>query len=445
MKTYFYRIIKYLNKLESNIAFYPTLISLFGLSFAFFMIYLESRGISKYLIEHAPILVVNNTETARSLLTTFIGGLISIMVFSFSLVMILLNQASSNFSPRLLPGLISNRRHQIILGIYNSTLLYCIFTLVSITPQGDKYQMPGFSVLLGIIFMTLSLGAFIYFIHSISQEIQVTTIMDKIFKKSQQRIEKLVAAEKQIDTDFEDTSNWNSIISAETGYMQDVSLLTLAALAEEYNIKIGIVPVKGAYILKGIPILKYKEETNDENLNTKDLESKLLEAITFSNSERIEDNYILAFKQITEIALKAMSPGINDPGTCINAIDYLTELFALRMKKKDNSFYYNEDKKALISIKTVSFEELLYNVMAALRTYCKHDIIVVQKLFIMFQYLLQQNNVLNQNYKEAIIKEVINLKNDALDNHKNTRDIEVIKSYITKLKNVNPSEYTFEV
>ncbi|WP_458628715.1 DUF2254 family protein [Winogradskyella sp. PC D3.3] len=49
----------------------------------------------------------------RSLLTTFISGLISILVISFSLVMILLNQASSNFSPRLLPGLISNRRHQI--------------------------------------------------------------------------------------------------------------------------------------------------------------------------------------------------------------------------------------------------------------------------------------------------------------------------------------------
>lgn len=409
------------------------------------MIYLESIGISKYLIEHAPILVVNNTETARSLLTTFIAGLISIMVFSFSLVMILLNQASSNFSPRVLPGLISNRRHQIILGIYNSTLLYCIFTLVSITPHGDKYQMPGFSVLLGIIFMTFSLGAFIYFIHSISQEIQVNTIMDKIFKKSKARLEKLVEAEKHIDTEFEDSSEWNSIMADTTGYMQDVNLNTLAALAEEHQLKIEIVPIKGAYILKGIPVLKYKGKPNEDMDDDQDLEESLLNTITFSNNELIEDNYILAFKQITEIALKAMSPGINDPGTCINAIDYLTELFALRMTKKDHSYYFNENEDALIHIKTVSFEELLYNVMAALRTYCRHDIIVVQKLFIMFQYLLQQNNVLNENYKQAIIKEVINLKEDAMDNHKNDRDIELIKSYISKLENINPSEYTFEV
>jgi len=355
---------------------------LIGLLFAFFMIYLESIGISKYLIEHAPILVVNNTETARSLLTTFIGGLISIMVFSFSLVMILLNQASSNFSPRLLPGLISNRRHQIILGIYNSTLLYCIFTLVSITPHGDKYQMPGFAVLLGIIFMTLSLGAFIYFIHSISQEIQVNNIMDKIFRKSKGRLEKLVKAEKHLDTDFDDTSEWECIMADTTGYMQDVSLNSLAELAKEHQLKIEIVPIKGAYILKGIPVIKYKGDIDDE------LREDLLDTITFSKNELIEDNYVLAFKQITEIALKAMSPGINDPGTCINAIDYLTELFALRMTKKDMSFYFDKDDTALIYIKTVSFEQLLYNVMAALRTYCKHDIIIVQKLFMMLQNLV---------------------------------------------------------
>lgn len=419
-----HNIVKYLNKLESNIAFYPSIISLFGLLFAFFMIYLESIGISKYLVDKAPILVVNNTETARSLLTTFIAGLISIMVFSFSLVMILLNQASSNFSPRLLPGLISNRRHQIILGIYNSTLLYCIFTLVSITPHGDKYQMPGFSVLLGIVFMTLSLGAFIYFIHSISQEIQVSTIMNKIFKKSKQRLEILIDSEKHIESDFEDSSNWQSIIANTTGYMQDVNLNALSTLAEEHNLKIEIVQIKGAYVLKGIPLLKYKGELEDEQKDT------LVETVTFSNSELIEDNYVLAFKQITEIALKAMSPGINDPGTCINAIDYLTELFALRMKKKDESYFFNDDDEPLIYIKTVSFKELLYNVMAALRTYCKHDVIIVQKLFLMLQYLLRKDDGLKNNYKESIIMEINNLKKDALDNHKNEADISAIKSYI---------------
>lgn len=437
MKKYFYNIIAYIVKLESNIAFYPTLISLFGLSFAFFMYYLESWGISGYLIENAPVLVINNTETARSLLTTFIAGLISIMVFSFSLVMILLNQASSNFSPRLLPGLISNRRHQFILGIYNSTLLYCIFTLVSITPHGDKYQLPGFSVLLAIVFMTLCLGAFIYFIHSISQQIQVGTIMDKIFDAAYERLEGLIDSEKSGKTNFPDTSGWKSVVSKKSGYFQDVSLKSLASFARENNVQIEITQIKGTYILKNIPLFTYTGDNLDE-----EAEDEVLRFFNFSKNEIVDENYVLAFKQITEIALKAMSPGINDPGTAINAIDYMTELLALRMKKRDISYVFDDDDNPFISIRTVSFEVLMYNVMAALRTYCKHDIIVVQKLFMMLEYLLEHVDVSDQIYKKTIVKEIGTLYQDAIANQKNEADLSVIKQQMNKLKTLNKSDFT---
>ncbi|MBO3098693.1 DUF2254 domain-containing protein [Gelidibacter pelagius] len=436
MKKHFYNILEYVIKLESNIAFYPSLISLAGLLFAFFMYYLESWGVSEYLVENAPILVINNIDTARDLLTTFIGGLISIMVFSFSLVMILLNQASSNFSPRLLPGLISNRRHQVILGIYNSTLLYCIFTLVSITPHGDKYQLPGFSVLLAIIFMTVCLAAFIYFIHSISQQIQVGTIMDKIFDKANERLSALIDNEKTTEIEFPDTSNWKTVVCQKSGYFQDVSLNSLAEFAKERKIKVEIVQIKGTYILKELPLLKYSGAELDE-----DATDLVLDSFHFSKNELIEENYVLAFKQITEIAVKAMSPGINDPGTAINAIDYMTELFALRMKKRDSSFLFDDDDNAYLSIKTVSFEDLMYSVMAALRTYCKHDIIVVQKLFMMLEFLLQHADTCDQHYKKTIMKEIKNLYQDAVENQTNDMDLSIIESRMAKMKSLNQSDF----
>ena len=437
MKKQFYNILDHIVKLAGNIAFYPTLISLGGLLFAFFMYYLESWGISKYLIDNAPLLVINNTETARSLLTTFIGGLISIMVFSFSLVMILLNQASSNFSPRLLPGLISNRRHQIILGIYNSSLLYCIFTLVSITPEGDKYQLPGFSVLLAIIFMTFCLGAFIYFIHSISQQIQVGTILDNIFDDANDRLSRLIKNEKSIEAKFPNTSEWRIVVAKKSGYFQDVSLKSVASFAKERKVKIEISQIKGTYILKHLPLLSFSGADLDE-----DAIDELLDYFNFSKNELVEENYVLAFKQITEIALKAMSPGINDPGTAINAIDYLTDLFALRMQKRDSSYLFDDEDDAYVSIKTVSFEVLMYNVMAALRTYCKHDIIVIQKLFMMLEYLLQYDNSVDPIYKKTINKEIQNLYQDAITNQNNEADLAVIKGQMTKLKSLNESDIT---
>lgn len=436
MKKRFYNIFEEIIKLEGNIAFYPSLISLFGLGFAFFMYYAESWGISGYLLDNAPVLVINNTVTARDLLTTFIGGLISIMVFSFSLVMILLNQASSNFSPRLLPGLISNKRHQIILGIYNSSLLYCIFTLVSITPHGDKYQLPGFSVLLAIIFMTVCLAAFIYFIHSISQQIQVGTIMDRIFHEAKERLQMLIDNEKQAEVHFPDSSDWKEITSKNSGYFQHVSLKALGEFAKEKNIKIDIVQIKGTFILRNLPLFKY----DGANLTDDDC-SKVLDYFHFSKNERVEENYVLAFKQITEIALKAMSPGINDPGTTINAIDYLTDLFIMRMGKRDQSYLFKDNDSPYVRIKTVNFKDLMYYVMAALRTYSKHDIIVVQKLFMMLKYLLIEVQPVDASYSETVSKEIQILYEDALKNQSNEADLSTIKDYMRQIKLAVPSAF----
>jgi uncharacterized membrane protein len=150
--------------------------------------------------------------------------------------------------------------------------------------------------------------------------------------------------------------------------------------------------------------------------------------ISFARGELVEDNYTLAFKQITEIAVKAMSPGINDPGTAINAIDYLTDLFALRMQKQDNGIILH-DEKANLRIAVVTFKELLFNVMASLRTYCKHDPIMVAKLLWMMKYL--QNQPAAEKSYRIIIKEEIKI---LLEQAKKYFDTETGVSTIEKMR-----------
>ena len=148
--------------------------------------------------------------------------------------------------------------------------------------------------------------------------------------------------------------------------------------------------------------------------------------ISFARGELVNDNYILAFKQITEIAVKAMSPGVNDPGTAINAIDYLTDLFALRMQKIDNGVIV-QDEKALLKIAVVSFKELLYNVMASLRTYCKHDPIMVEKLLWMLKYL-QEQPVALENYHPAVDEEIKILLKQAKGAFDSKKDVKAIQN-----------------
>jgi uncharacterized membrane protein len=425
MKQLFFRFLEFIKNLQNKIAFYPAVFGIFGILFAFIMMYLEEKGISKYLLEHAPLLVVQNGNTALVILSAFISGLISMIVFSFSMVMLLLSQASSNFSPRLLPGLISDKNHQIILGIYLATILYCILTLFSIQPTGDQYQMPGFSVLLGILGTIISISAFIYFIHNISQSIQINTILEHVFKSAKNLLQTLIEKESEPNSVFPSSKDWYEYHSERSGHLQDISVSLLIDICVKEDIKLRILPVKGQFILTGIPLFKSNKKLEDE------IVKEISAGLGFSRSEHVEDNYVLAFKQITEIIIKAMSPGINDPGTAINGIDYLTELFALRLKKKDLSII-SHNNKAYIKVSTVKFEELLYNVMASIRTYCKHDIILIQKLLLMFKYLKTQN-VEKQSYLDCIDTEAKTLLCDVKQAVTNQRDIDTALKMVKKL------------
>lgn len=427
MKKIIRRTIAFFNAIKSKIAFYPALLALVGIGLALLMMSIEQSDVSSIMKEFVPQLIIENGDTALTILSVCIGGLISMMVFSFSMVMLLLSQASSNFSPRLLPGLISDKTHQIILGLYLATILYNIFVLFSVEPDENSYSLPGLAILIGITFTLICLCAFIYFIHNISQSIQINNILDDIFDKSLKRLSKIIRDEKDTPSDdsdaFEDTSNWYSYSAKKCGYLQNISIQNVLNFCKNHDIKIYITQPKGFFVQSNGHFIKTNKELEEKSLN------ELYSYINFSRSELVEDNYILAFKQITEIAVKAMSPGINDPGTAVNSIDYLTELFALRLKKSDNSIYFL-DNELYLKIATVDFSELIYTTMASLRTYCKHDPVIVQKLLLMLNYLSEQQ-AYSKKYKECIEREIKLLIDDAKNTFERSADIDRINTLDT--------------
>jgi len=414
------RLSNFLQQIRGKIAFFPSIISLTGLMLAFFMIYLEHLNISAYLIDVAPGLVIDNTDTAKTILSTLIGGLISLTVFSFSMVMVLLSQASNNFSPRVLPGIISDEKHQVVLGLYIATILYNIFILISIEPTDNSYQTPGFSVLVGIILTVLCLASFIYFIHHISQAIQVGNILINIHKRTKSEVETIVKVQKEKSFDFPNHEHWKEYIITKSGYFYGILNNNLLDLCKEHNTKIIVQLFKGQFILDGT-IGLISEKSLEEGVK-----EKMMDTLLFSHEELIGENYIYGFRQISEIGIKAMSPGINDPGTALNTIDYLTSLFLVLMEKSE--FEYIRDNEGInwTRIKCAKFSEVLYNVMATYRQYCKHDITVMRKLMHMLRTLTL--HVVNSQQMADIELEIEQLIVDAQNSIENKRDLRKINA-----------------
>ena len=420
-------LLSFYRSVTSSIAFYPVVISIGFTFLAIIIMALDNENaLTTYLLDNMSFLVINNADTARTILSTFIAGLLSLTVFSFSMVMLILNQASSNYSPRLLPGLVANKRHQMVLGTFLGTIIYSVLILISILPDGDTYTLPGFGILLGIFFGIGCLGVFVYFIHSISQEIQIDNILKRIFERTKKQLESLRDREKE-SIKLPNTDLWSAVYSIENGYYQGINKNTLIKLTEELDTVLAITSVKGLFTLKDLPVLKSKKELSEED------KEKILSCLHYASSPIEGGNYTYGIKQIVEIAVKAMSPGINDPGTAINAIDYLTELFALRKQIEDKEYYVDGEEHLRVIQTTMTFKELLYQHLASLRQYCKHDVVLTQKLLLMLKYL---TNFPSQNKSnQDVVKDQINiLMIDAKLFIKNKEDL----SRVEELAKQNP-------
>lgn len=414
-------------RVRNSIGTYPALIALLFSMLAILLLTLETPELTARIKEKAGLLILDNADTARSLLSTLIGGVISLTVFSFSMVMILLNQASSNYSPRLLPGLISYKPHQFVLGFYIGTILFNIICLINILPGDDPYNIPGFTVLIAILLGPACLALFVFFIHSISQSIQINNILERLFRETSTSLERLHEKLQQHrmaeDSPDPPERDWFPVRNPRYGQLMTISEQDLVRLAKELDIELKLTHPRGMAVLEG-EVIAYASRALEE-----DEENKILRLLYFGNQEIITNNFLFGFKQLTEILLKAMSPGINDPGTAMDALDYLIDLVRKRVGMGDVLSIADKEERPRLHLKIVAFEDLVYFCFSAIRTYIAHDPLLVQKMLGGIRYLRQLPNI-DAAGREVLLREREALWADVQQHIENEHDLERIRGYM---------------
>ncbi|GAA0715396.1 DUF2254 domain-containing protein [Aquimarina litoralis] len=417
--------LKFFKRIKStifhSIAFYPVLISTGFLFLAIALLFAENLEVINSFKKKVPYLLVQDNETARTILSTLFGGILSLTVFSFTMVMVVLNQASSNFSPRLLPGLISNKKHQIILGFYIGTILYTIIVLMSMGAYGSSSNLVGFSVMVAAVLGTFCIGLFVYFIHSISQAIQIHNIIDKIYISSSKllRKEKTEQEDNLVKSHNISDKYWKVVYSNKTGYYRsfDIELLKDSLKSKE-NI-IEIIPYPDQHIWKGDPVLIIKEPISKEELES-------LHICLYILSNRHEDDSgVGGMIKLTEVAVKALSPGINDPGTAINAISKLGQLVEKALKIKPKTFFCVPNCDITVVHNKISASELMRVVIQPIRMYAKADSSVSYELLNALVFIRDSKEIYT-GYVAAIQNEIISLVNDLNNNISNDKDLKRI-------------------
>lgn len=375
------------SKIVNSIAFIPVLIAISFLGLAIFMIYFDHSDTGKQIKENFGWLSLKDATTARSIIQAIVTGIISLAVFSFSMVMIVLNQAASNLSNRVLDKLIGNTFQQLILGIYLGTIVYGLALLTTIRDIDSGIYVPALSTYLLIILTVVDIFLFIYFIHYITQSVKYETIIKRICSQTKSTIKKKCTLSEE-PAEPENLKDGKLILVPNSGVYEGFHEDSVIKLCKKNDLVMSFLYAPGTFLLKGTPFITVISEKDFDDEKIKEI----LKKVHITNNETIEANYLYGLRQLMEVAVKGLSPGLNDPGTAVEALRTIGDLLLYRLKLfPDNTF---KDDKGIVRIitKQKSFENIFEEVILPIWKYGKQDLFFqreMNNILIQFKNLLQ--------------------------------------------------------
>ncbi|QJD95417.1 DUF2254 domain-containing protein [Mucilaginibacter robiniae] len=341
------------NQITGSIAFYPALIAIGFLLLSWIMLELDFSESGKHIKSNYYLIRLRDASTARTIVSTIVTGIISLAVFSFSMVMILLNQAASQLSNRTLENMIANRFQQLVLGSYIGTIVYALFLLSTIRDLDTGIYVPALSIYLLVLFTVGDIFLFIYFLHFITQTVKFETIIKRVQNRTLKTLQ--LSGTSSVWLPFNRPDTVKTIISMPAAnYYQSFDDRDMMRFAEQHDGIIVFLHPKGTYLLKGMPLLEFYAgyQLSDRQID------ELLDALDFYVGQPVEKNAYFGFHQLTEIALKALSPGINDPQTAVLSLNALTALFAYLLNHTQPSALHDKRGQVRLYLRNYSFEEL---------------------------------------------------------------------------------------
>lgn len=369
---------KFVDNLRTSLWFIPTLMTIGAAMLSVLTQYADG-----FLFAHSEelpwlkvIVYSGEPDGARTVLGAIAGSMITVAGTVFSITIVALSLASSQFGPRLLRNFLSDRGNQAVLGTFIATFLYCILVMRRVYSDAGEAiaDVPAVSVSVAIVLAVVSLGVLIYFIHHIAQSMQAGHIVSSVYEELKTQVEHLFpkeaggAVEPSIRKDEMENleaaidSAGKQIISIESGYIQGVDADGLLLLAERHDLVLRIALRPGDFVLPGatLALMLPHEKRQGEEGSTEDLPRKIRDCFALDIFRTPHQNIEFGIDQIVEVAVRALSPGINDPFTATACIDRLGAVLALLTNRETPSPYRTcSSGKLRLVVPPVSYRSLV--------------------------------------------------------------------------------------
>jgi uncharacterized membrane protein len=326
-------------------------------------------------------------EGARAVLSTIAGSTITVAGVLFSITVVTLSLASSQFGPRLLRNFMADTTNQVVLGAFVGTFLYCLLVLRTVRgPQGEP-RVPDIAVTLGVVLAVLNLGMLIYFIHHVSVSIQAMTVVYGVRNDLNRSIrhlfpEKIGEGEAEPTPPRPETlppfeEEGRSVLARSSRYVQGIEGETLLGLATDKDLVIRLEHRPGDFVVEGAVLARAwpADRADDETVGD------INKAFVLGSERTATQDVEYSIGQLVEIAVRALSPGINDPFTAIACLDRLGEGLAQVVQRVLPSPYrYDKEGRLRILAPVLSFAGIADSAFDAIRQYGRDSVAVTLRL-----------------------------------------------------------------
>ena len=267
------------------------------------------------------------TEVARSVLATIATGAMTALALAYSITLVVFTLAAGAIGPRLLKRFVSDRVSQTTAGLFGGAFLYAILTLAFVTDD----RTPNVAVLGAMLAAVIMVLQLVYFVRHVAASVSIDDEIAQIAERLRKAFAARAARYRPIEDPPSEDEFATPIKALRPGYVGAIDDAALAALAEEADVMVRVNRAPGRFVVEGEPVLLLSQEL-DEAMRDRIGAHVRIEA---ARSESLPIEFSIHL--LVEIALRALSPGVNDPYTAVAVSDALSGVIADAVANVDAS------------------------------------------------------------------------------------------------------------
>jgi uncharacterized membrane protein len=318
---------------------------------------------------------------AQVILSSIATSIMTVVSIVFAILLMTLTLASTQFSPRILTSFVRDRTTQWTLGVFLGTFSYCMAALPAARALPHPFA-PVATVTGAMLLALVCVGWLIYFINHISHSISVNHIVDRIARETELVIDELMPYPRSPvplpdRSDASPTEDWSPVLNRQSGYIRYVDINHLLALAKAYRICVHLERRVGQFVPAGVPLARVSKPERVPAHRA----LHIIAAFDIGPTRTLQQDVEFGIIQIVDIALRAMSPAINDPSTAISCVDQLSRIMILWISRTPPpSHYYAPPHVSRLFVPWMSFDGLLDTAFEQIRHYAVADVTVSLRL-----------------------------------------------------------------